>query len=279
MTDGDLGGWPRFLTGLAVACAWRDSLVLRNRERARSFMRGLLTEALSIEELEELTVRLYDRAAGQYSGQSVQDWENAMFDRWLPPAPAHILVTAAGSGREARALIARGHAVDALEPTPGMAATCAAVPGIGMVVRATHKDLVAAVARGGGPATPLAERRYDAVLVGWGSFTHVLSREGQVRLLTACDRLAPSGPILLSFFARGRDGRRRVRAFAAGTRLGRRVGASRGTTSKALEIDLIWHLGFTHACAADEIAELAASMGRVAETTITPYGHAVLRPG
>ncbi len=137
MTDGDLGGWPRFLTGLAVACAWRDSLVLRNRERARSFMRGLLTEALSIEELEELTVRLYDRAAGQYSGQSVQDWENAMFDRWLPPAPAHILVTAAGSGREARALIARGHAVDALEPTPGMAATCAAVPGIGMVVRAT----------------------------------------------------------------------------------------------------------------------------------------------
>ncbi len=57
------------------------------------------------------------------------------------------------------------------------------------------------------------------------------------------------------------------------------MGASRGTTSKALEIDLIWHLGFTHACAADEIAELAASMGRVAETTMTPYGHAVLRPG
>jgi hypothetical protein len=41
---------------------------------------------------------------------------------------------------------------------------------------------------------------FDAVLLGWGSFGHVLERAERFELLRACDRIAPNGPILLSIF-------------------------------------------------------------------------------
>jgi hypothetical protein len=269
----------RLLERVALASARVDLAATRQRERWRAFMRGLLTEALDTGELEALTVRLYEHGPSSFAGSSTQPWEEKMFDEWLPAPPARVLVTAAGSGREARALIARGYAVDALEPVPGMAAACAAVPGIGAVVQATHEDLARAVAGGGGPAAPLGDRRYDAVLVGWGSFTHVLSRHGQESLLRACDRLAPSGPILLSFFARHGGPASRSAALRAGTALGRRVAAQRRLPARDLEVGLAWNLGFTHALTEDEIAALAEGLRRRSEMVAEPYGHAVMRPG
>ena len=38
------------------------------------------------------------------------------------------------------------------------------------------------------------------MLLGWGSFGHVLQRADRLELLRACDRVAPHGPILLSLF-------------------------------------------------------------------------------
>jgi hypothetical protein len=278
MSETGRRGCSRILGNLTLAAVRADRAFMLGRERGRSFLRGLATEALTADELENVMVRFYTRGPRRFSGSALKDWESLMLDRWLPKPPARVLVTAAGSGREARALIARGYAVDALEPVPGMAAACAAVPGIGVVVQATHEDLARAVGGGGGPAAPLSDRRYDAVLVGWGSFPHVLSRDGQLRLLATCDRLTPSGPILLSFFARVRTPDERLRAFGAGVSVGRRLAASRGGMPKEFDIGFAWNVGFTHPSTADEIGVLASSLDRVAETVLTPYGHAVLRP-
>jgi hypothetical protein len=278
------GGGPKAdLTGLILgggllAAARLEHAAARGRDRRRAFLNGLVSEALDTAELETLTVRLYERAPGRYGSQLLTDWESAMFAGALPSPPARILVTAAGSGREVRALVERDYEVDALEPVPVMAATCAAIPGVGAVWTATHDDLIDAVERRSGPVAELADQRFDAVIVGWGSFTHVLSREGQRRLLAVCDRLAPRGPILLSFFAQGEGLSRRVRAFEAGARLGRRLAARRGSAPKELQIGFVWHLGFTHAFTPDEIEALAVAVRRTAEVTMTPYGHAVLRP-
>jgi len=38
------------------------------------------------------------------------------------------------------------------------------------------------------------------VLLGWGSFGHVLESADRLELLRACDRVTPEGPILLSIF-------------------------------------------------------------------------------
>ncbi|MBW2212243.1 MAG: hypothetical protein JRG67_14615, partial [Deltaproteobacteria bacterium] len=45
-----------------------------------------------------------------------------------------------------------------------------------------------------------SEATFDAVLLGWGSFGHVLQRADRLELLRACDHIAPHGPILLSIF-------------------------------------------------------------------------------
>ena len=278
-SDGTRPSLTALVLGQAVVAAARfEHLAKRGREGSRVFLGSLAGEALAAEELERLTVRLYATAPEDYSSGSLYDWEAALFARELPAPPASVLVTAAGSGREARVLSGQGYAVDALEPVPAMAAACAGVPGIGTVLRATHDDLVGAVEGRGGVAAALAARRYDAVVVGWGSFTHVLGRTRQRRLLAACDRLAPSGPVLISFFARGKRAPPRTRARALGVRVGQALAARRGLEPKGLQIGFAWHLGFTHQYTAEEIDELAAEIGRTAEVGMTPYGHAVLRP-
>jgi hypothetical protein len=261
-----------------VASARLDHAAARNRDRWRVFLYGLASEALSTDELEALTIRLYGHAPNRYTSRTLHDWEAALFARELPAPPASVLVTAAGSGREARVLVERGYKVEALEPVPAMAASCASVPGVGAVWTADHDDLVAAVETRTGPAAALADRRFDAVIVGWGSFTHILTRERQRRLLAACDRLAPSGPVLISFFTRGEGLGRRPRAFEAGARLGRRLAARRGVAPKDQWIGFAWHLGFTYPYTAEEIEGLAAGVGRTADVAMTPYGHAALRP-
>ena len=126
----------------------------------------------------------------------------AWLARRLPPAPGRLLVGAAGSGREAAALQGLGYDVVALEPSDRAARHCEGrlEPG-STVLRASYRELVAAVLDGTPSRLSLTSNdRFDAVLLGWGSFGHVLRQEQRHRLLEACDVLCPEGPILLSVF-------------------------------------------------------------------------------
>ena len=89
-----------------------------------------------------------------------------------------------------------GYDVVALEPSERAAQHCERrlEPG-STVLRGSYRDLVATVLDGVPSRLELSSAdRFDAVLLGWGSFGHVLREEERLRLLEACDVLCPDGP-------------------------------------------------------------------------------------
>lgn len=163
---------------------------------------AILNGALRDAEKEALSIELYDASfepTNDHDG--LYAWERKWIERRLPPPPASILVGAAGSGREALALQRLGFRVHAFEPSASAFELCRTTLGSDLVDQASYRDLIAAVLHA--KRTPLRvapESRFDAVLLGWGSFGHVLERASRFELLRACDRIAPQGPILLSIF-------------------------------------------------------------------------------
>jgi len=176
---------------------------LRRIERTvESWTGGVLNRALQDSEKEALSIDLYDasfRPENDHDG--LYAWETQWFERRLPSAPASILVGAAGGGREAVALQELGYHVHAFEPSTSAFRRCQEALGSDLVDQASYQDLVASVLHG--TNTPLQlkpEARFDAVLLGWGSFGHVLRSADRLELLRTCDHVAPNGPILLSIF-------------------------------------------------------------------------------
>lgn len=275
-----------WLVRLATLHARCFRLVDRSRHVLRGAAEAFFDGALSSEEKEALGVRLYAARPTQGHATGLAPWEAAWFEKRLPPPPARLLVTGAGDGREVVALADQGYLVDACEPQPDASAVCHARHPAGEVICASYADLCQAVLDGGGgDCARLAGRRYDAVVLGWGSFTHVLTERGRARLLEACSRLCPNGPILMSYWKR-QSGRRAARlgARAAWLRsLGRHVGRWRGVSGEADEtgdLEYLPHCGYGHRFTWGEIVALAAAVGRVAvdDDTELRYPHATLIP-
>jgi len=163
-----------------------------------AILNGLLREA----EKEALSIDLYDasfRPDNDHDG--LYEWEQQWFERRLPAPPASVLIGAAGAGREASALRELGYRVHAFEPSASAFQLCQMKIDSELVDQASYADLIATVLRGeSGRLRFGSETRFDAVLLGWGSFGHVLQRAERLELLRACDQVAPNGPILLSIF-------------------------------------------------------------------------------
>lgn len=237
-----------------------DQLVRRGMDATRRGLGALLAEALSEDELRALSVRLYGallRPASAADG--LWDWEARWFDGALPPAPARIFIGGAGAGREAAPLVARGHRVDALEPAAAVVPELARVIAGGTCVTATYEQLAASVLDGApGPATPLAQQRYDAIILGWGSLTHVLAERERARTLLACTRLT-DGPILASFWMR--DDAVEAEASARATRIGRSLGRALGKL-RGGDAPLGEPSAFGHAFSRAEVDALGREIGR-----------------
>jgi hypothetical protein len=163
-----------------------------------AILNGLLRDA----EKEALSIDLYDvsfRPDNDHDG--LYEWEQQWFERRLPAPPASVLIGAAGAGREASVLRELGYQVHAFEPSASAFKLCQTKVGSELVDQASYEDLIATVLRGENSRLRLAsEARFDAVLLGWGSFGHVLQRADRLELLRACAQIAPHGPILLSIF-------------------------------------------------------------------------------
>ena len=190
---------------------------------------AMFSECLSVEEKSRLTVRIYDFYPGYMAvGDRLHRWEEAWFERHMPKPPARILVGACGTGREAIALCERGYRVDALEPAAEFVVESRRrLGGRASVTQLSYEQLTAAVLGGvQAPGAPLHACRYDAVLLGCGSLTHVLDRTEQRRLMQALNVLCPSGPILASFFCKddaAYEQPRNGRAIKIGRRFGRGI--------------------------------------------------------
>jgi hypothetical protein len=185
---------------------------LRSREIQRALRRAehlieswtgsVLRRALRDSEKESLSIELYEASFDPRNDHDgLYPWETQWFDRRLPSPPASILIGAAGAGREAVALQSLGYWLHAFEPSESAFRLCRSRLGSELVDQASYQDLIATVLREESTALRLgSSSRFDAVLLGWGSFGHVLRRADRSELLRACDRIAPNGPILLSVF-------------------------------------------------------------------------------
>jgi hypothetical protein len=192
----------RLLRSWALRSRDVQSLLRRVENAVETWTGAILNKGLRNGEKETLSIDLYDasfRPENDHDG--LYPWERPWFERRLPSPPASILIGAAGAGREALALRSLGYDIHAFEPSASAFRLCRQTLGPEAVDRASYGDFVATVLRGEDTPLRLArDAELDAVLLGWGSFGHVLQPAERFELLRACDRITPNGPILLSIF-------------------------------------------------------------------------------
>ncbi|MFN2399294.1 MAG: class I SAM-dependent methyltransferase [Gemmatimonadaceae bacterium] len=245
----------------------------------------ILLACLDSSQKEELNAFLYSRQqtykpGGRIFEGGLFEWEKQAIEKSPFPASGRILLGGAGGGREIIALRDRGYEVVGFEPSePLVMAAQAAItqkPGASLV-RASYADLAKAVSGNGGPLASITTTRFDGVILGWGSFSHVLEDAARSELMDSISRLEPTAPVLLSFLPTdkvegGTPGptRRRFRRALAllGAPSARRSGYGL----------LGWgafYRGFTET----ELTSLAARHGyTIPYLKMDPYPHAVLVP-
>jgi len=289
-------GYPTLRRGV-VLYARADDLVRRAQDRARRWAEDLLGEALSPDEQADLGVHLYAASPpGAGAPADLWPWERAWFQRRLPLPPAALLLGGAGAGREAAALTQLGYRVDAFEPVAALQPRCAAAVGPeGEALVGTYQDLARSVLTGEpGPLYRFAGHKYQAVIFGWGSFTHVLEERERQETLVACARLAPAGPILASFWMRGGGQAATAGASASASasasggsdeapsrarQVGRLIARLRGSRANRARHAFGTWCGFAHVFSREEIESLAASIDRRVQWEADPgttYPHVTL---
>ena len=161
---------------------------------------ALLHASLNNLEKEALSIELYNASFRKEETPALYDWEETWFARRLPKAPARLLIGAAGGGREAAVLQARGYHVHAFEPAQAAFLACRDALGAdARVDLATYADFIEGTLALM-PQNNQNKSHYDAVLLGWGSFGHILDMERRSVLLRRCHEVVKEGPILLSIF-------------------------------------------------------------------------------
>jgi hypothetical protein len=185
------------------------------------------------------------------------DWEAAAVDGGFPPPPASILVGAAGAGREAIALEARGYAVTTFEPSKALA-TSHAPHAAGLVCLGRYDELPLLPADSAGEVVDLRRHApFAAGICGWSSLSHLRTAAHRLDALRAMRALV-NGPLLVSYYAAPR------------------AGSPAGHGRDWFSLDL----GFIHEFAEREMAALAVEAGWVVAASHHAglWPHAVLRP-
>jgi len=192
-------------------------------------------------------------------------WERDAVDKHFPEPPARVLVGGAGGGREAFALAEMGYRVVAFEPATELAvqmAEAARERGGEVEVYAGGYEALwsEGLAQGtpDGPTAlpPAAELgRFDGILLGWGSFTHVYDQRDRQRLFEVCrDLLEPGGVLLASYFSapEPQDGEQPSRSLRRAIRNALRRAGGHDTNDRFYS-----HGGFAHYFTTKEIISLS----------------------
>jgi hypothetical protein len=220
--------------------------------------------------------RDYKPGAGPFE-DGLHDWEAAALDAAPFPRAGHLLLGGAGGGRELRPILERGFTVTAFEPSQLWRAAREVGGTRARVMQGSYSDLVRAVTEHEGPLRSIADERFDGIVLGWGSLTHVIDADERRALFTALRRVGPSAPVLLSFQLIGSAyyGDAWLRGWLH--RVLRRIGAPGEPCPPGLHFTR--RAGFIYQFSATELDALAAETGyAVARFTPQWYSHAVWVP-
>ncbi len=264
----------KLITRCALTYARANVLVSDGLEHSRASLQAFLGESLTSAEKSSLAQYIYGRRE-VYGPAALYAWERFWYQRDLPLAPAHVLVGGCGSGREMLALIDAGYQVSGFEPAAGLyQAACRALPDNTHIWQLRYEDISHASAA----RELVAQAPYDAVILGWGSFSHVLELSMRERVIQILHRLCPRGPILLSYQAASPNGL--AKTSNSVERAARQIGGGlrnlRGLPAPSSESDVFLpHAGFVHRFTDVEIQELAKLVNRNMRSGGTPgtYAH------
>jgi hypothetical protein len=232
----------------------------------------------------ELSRCMYARSTkyangSEHNESGLFEFERYAIERFFPPPPASILVGACGGGREIFGLVEQGYRIaSAYDPVASFIEALRSDP---RLVDAKDRLWVGTHQTIDSMAEILLHRyggRVDAVIVGWGSYTHLLLAERRVRFLRSLRSLCPSGPLLLSFFVdycvtegeRQQRLRLRLRQLLGSERAMIETGDGLHTSTGGVHL-------FTEATFAIE-AERAGYRVRHYQEHAFSYGYAVLMP-
>jgi hypothetical protein len=266
----------------AVRGAYKIQKALYRQSRhLDNFLGGFAIACFDTRRLARFTAAQYG-AMNLYNESGIFEWEREWLEADLPPAPARILLGGAGTGRETRFLSGRGYSITGFDPIEKAVERARGLAG----GKPTEIYLVGSYEQLADPKTEKDRAfseyiqslsPFDAVLLGWGSFTHIVTYDLRLMTLKRCMELCPHGPLLLSYWARFGDQQASVSRAA---RLGMRIGAAAAGFRRELdENDTVVASGFGHTFTKGEIEQLAEKAGyTVAMITNHVYAHATLRP-
>ena len=167
----------------------------------------LAFRTLKEEDWLELSRSTYSRSAKYSLGSTHNEsglfaFEHNAIEKMFPAPPASLLVGGCGGGRELFALSQRGYRIAAAyDPVASFVVALRNDPRLveskERICIGTHQELESMV-----PIAELGQREkhVDAVVVGWGSYTHILGKTRRIEFLRSLRALCPRGPVLLSFF-------------------------------------------------------------------------------
>lgn len=146
--------------------------------------------------LDRLDAAFYDGRGeyvdDDYTSSGLHAWEQSAIDRHFPPG-GRVVVTGAGGGREVLALLRAGFDAMGYECNPRLVQY-----GDRFLRARGHEDRLHLAPRHSWPAP---DARWDGVVLGWGSYTHITGRAQRIALLRAARTQVPHGaPLLLSFW-------------------------------------------------------------------------------
>ena len=272
---------------------WVRAILSLDRTAARleNARAGLRDEALlawiPLAERAALTAAIYAEQATYLPGGhrfegGLFTWEHEALASPTFPRSGRVLLGAAGAGRELVALVARGYEVVAFDPCEPFATAAKSVAPANRAtsVHASYADLVDAVAGRGGPlADVVTGKPFDAIILGWGSLSHVVPSSARIELFRTLRTLAPDAPVLGSFGVSSDPNGPSTATGRVRSTL-RRAFAALGAPGVSEESDHFFsHIGFFSYLSPADVRSLAAETGyEIKLLGDVPYGYVLLAP-
>ncbi|MEE9415068.1 MAG: class I SAM-dependent methyltransferase [Acidimicrobiales bacterium] len=231
----------------------------------RGFWLGMLDRA-SLLEAGDIAYGTWDRFLDEdYNRSGLADWERRAVTEHFPGS-GRVLVPFAGGGREVIALANLGYDVvgfdssrDLIEVATGL------VPQHAKSVSIEHAEV---------DVIPPLEGEFDAVLLGWGGYTHIQGRSARVDFLLSVKAvLKPDAPLLISFLLRDSGDRRFALTSRVATSL-RRLRRSEETVEPGDVVAGTFDHYFTWPEVDEELSEAGFE---IVKSQSTPYAHALCR--